>query len=316
MNIAGCVPRFLKVHGGLILTILEGLGFVGTVILVANETPKAEEAIVEAIVEKSKDSPEVQDLTTWEKIKAAAPEYIPAMIVGSCTMACLIGRQVLHTKQNAVILSAYAALAAEFERYRGEIRNEYGEDADKKALMASKAEIRRLRQEVKELEKVNAPLLYGIETLPGVVFEAKAIDIQEAFMHFNRDLVLGGENTLDELYRFIGIPEQVYDKKSAEDFGWNEYENEVDWGINYVDFGLEGIMAKNGQIVHMITMSVPPYNLNGEYGAPGETTLEERIFEGYQPRRARQLAASIMEKNELTKINHQPIYSYNAYLPN
>ena len=324
MGFIGCIPRFIKNHAGWILTALGTAGFAGSVILVGKETPRAQEAIVNATVEKSRqanpDSTEVVELTTWEKVKAAAPAYIPAMITGALGLGCFWGSQIFNAKQQAMILTAYGAMAMEYDQYRGEIKKEYGEEADKRALTAAKAEVKRLKEENRILAKQNGPLLYGIETLPGIIFEAKPIDIQESFMHWNRDLILGGENTLEELYRFIGIPETVYDAGEAEQYGHNAYEDEVDWGMSYVDFGLQGVVNKDGQIIHMITFSVPPYML-GEYcapGGPGDTTSNDRIYPGYQPERARKLAENFSMSdgiNRLTQIFHQPIYAMNGYLP-
>lgn len=335
MGFYGCIPRFIKAHAGWILTGLGILGLGGTAALAANEAPKANSLLAKATVDKTaenmpeKDIAEVYDLianekvepaelTLWEKIKIAAPVYAPAIIVGTVTAGCMIGNQMLNVKQQAALLTAYAALATEYDKYRGEIRKEYGEEADKKALISARAEVARLTKEIKALEEQTAPLLYGIETLPGVIFEAHPIDIQESFMHWNRDLVLGGENTLDELYRFIGIPESVYDPGEAEQYGANAWENEVDWGMGYVDFGLQGIVNKDGQIIHMITFSTPPYILGDYCNEPGSTTFEERIYPGYQPEMARRLAANFSESdgiNRKTKIRHQPIYAINAYLP-
>lgn len=322
MGFFGCIPRFIRDHAGWILTALGSAGFVGTVILVGRETPRAQEAIVNATVEKSReaapDGTEVVELTTWEKIKAAAPAYIPSMVVGAVTMGCFWGSQIFNARQQTLLFAAYSSIAMEYEQYRKEIRQEYGEEADKRALISARAEVKRLKEEIKKLEKEKAPLLYGIETLPGVVFEAHPIDIQESFMHWNRDLRVRGYNTLDELYRFIGIPEKVYDPGEAEQYGCNEYENEVDWDIGYVDFGVQGITNRDGEIIHMITFSIPPYMLGNYCSEPGSTTFDERVYPGYQPKRARELAKSFSESDgirRITKIFHQPIYAMNAYLP-
>lgn len=330
MGFYGCIPRFIKAHAGWILTGLGIAGLGGTAVLTAKAAPRAKAAVDNADGKKrysefydwasaGNDGHDFEEkgLTFWEKFKIAAPYYIPAIITGTVTAGCMIGCQMINVKQQAALLAAYAALGTEYDKYRSEIRKEYGEEADKKALISARAEVARLTAEVKTLEAQTAPLLYGIETLPGVVFEAHPIDIQESFMHWNRDLVLGGENTLDELYRFIGIPESAYDVGEAEEYGCNAYEDEVDWGMSYVDFGLEGIVNRDGQIVHMITFSIPPYRLGGDWGAPGETSIEERIYPGYQPKRARELARNFSESdgvNRRTKISHQPIYAMNGYL--
>ena len=49
MNFAGCIPRFLKAHGSLILTILSGFGLVATVVETAKVAPEAEKDLQEEL---------------------------------------------------------------------------------------------------------------------------------------------------------------------------------------------------------------------------------------------------------------------------
>ena len=325
MNFIGCIPRFLKAHAGWILTGLGSVGLIGTAILTAKETPKAEAAVLEAENEKQSefwtgdyaddsvirvvDEKDVY-LTFWEKTKVAFPYYIPAILMGAGTLACFWGSQMFNARRQAELIAAYGALTVQFDQYREAIRAEHGEEADRKALEVSRMETKRLREEVARLKKENGPFLYGIATLPGVIFEAKPVDIQEAMSHFNRNLVLGGENNLDELYRFIGIPESVYNADDAEDYGWNQYEDEVDWGIAYVDFGLETVISKSGKMVHIISPSVPPYKIAGWQDGVSSC---DRIYEGYNPDRAKKLAESVVDDCGLTKIDHVKICAYNEY---
>lgn len=270
MGFFGCIPRFVKDHAGWILTGLGSAGLVGTAVLTAKEAPVAHEKLKkaewEAYESTCTDDYTYKELTWWEKIKIATPVYIPAILTGVGSLGCFWGSQIFNAKVQAGLVTAYGALAMQFDQYRGAIRDEYGEEADKKALAAANIEIQKLREANAELLAENGPFLYGIATLPGVVFEAKPIDIQEVFMQWNRNLTLRGENDLEELYEFLDIPEMCYDGAEARKYGCNQHENEITWGIGYVDFELFEVETKNGPIRIIHTPGVMPYLINGNYG--------------------------------------------------
>lgn len=68
-----------------VLTVIAGVGVVGTATLAAIATPKALAKKEEA--EKEKGSP----LTTWETFKSMAPSYIPAVSTGIVTIGAIGG---------------------------------------------------------------------------------------------------------------------------------------------------------------------------------------------------------------------------------
>lgn len=319
MGFYGCIPRFIKNHGSLILTVLSGLGLVGTVVVTAKQAPKAEKELqeewrwkvhrrVDALMNEAEtnghDPDEWTDdeqcdlywkaeqetsLTLTEKIKTAGPVYAPVILLGLGTLGCMAGAQILNTKQQAALLGAYALLQKDFGAYRQEIRDTYGEEADKKALTESRKKVRTLEAEVKRLEAIKSVQTFGIATLPGVIFRSDMGNIERAFLHFNRKLVLRGYADLPELYKFIGLSEEMWNfiaKAPDEDFGWNAYLNEVQFGCSFMDYRLETVKGADGTEIYMIDFDIPPYRIDGpEYDEddPGE------YYEGYDPKEARRM---------------------------
>ncbi len=314
MNIQGCVPRFIKEHGSLILTILGAVGLVATVIETAKQAPKAEKAMkksldeardetVEALLysddlpEGCEDSPdgylawanENVYLSLSEKIKAAGPYYIPVILLGLGTLGCMAGAQILNMKQQAALLGAYALVQKEFSEYRKEIRDEYGAEADRKALVESQKKVRMLEANVRRLEAIKGVQTFGITTLPGVIFRSDMANIERAFLHFNRNLILRGWADLPELYSFLGLPENLWKfakKAPDEDFGWNAYLNEVEYGCTFLDYRMETVHGADGTEIQMIDFDIPPYRVAGpewDTESPGE------FYEGYDPGEARRM---------------------------
>lgn len=319
MNIQGCIPRFIKNHGSLILTVLSGLGLVGTVIVTAKQAPKAEKELqeewhwkvhrrVDELMNEAEanghDPDEWTDdeqcdlywkaeretsLTLTEKIKVAGPIYAPVILLGLGTLGCMAGAQILNTKQQAALIGAYALLQKDFGAYRQEIRDTYGEEADKKALAESRKKVRMLEAEVKRLEEIKNVQTFGIATLPGVIFRSDMANIERAMLRFNRNLILRGYADLTELYSFLGLPENTWnfiEKVPDEDFGWNALLNEVHFGCTFLDYRLKTIRDSEGREIHLITFDIPPYLIDGpEYDEndPGE------YYGGYDPEKAEQM---------------------------
>lgn len=307
MGFYGCIPRFVKNHASLILTVLSGLGLVGTAVTAAKVAPKAEKELQDELHRKIHHRVEEEwtgdehagvyaraeretSLTVMEKIKVAGPIYAPVILLGLGTLGCIAGSQILNTKQQAALMGAYALLQKDFGAYRQEIRNEYGSEADRKAWIESQKKVRALEAEVKRLEEIKNVCTFGIATLPGVIFRSDMANIERAFLHFNRNLVLGEGRTLEELYSFIGLPEETWkyiQKAPDEDYGWNEYINEVEFGCAFLDYRLEKIEADDGTDIYMINFDIPPYRLDlwtdKDVLDPGDW------YDGYKPEEARRM---------------------------
>lgn len=111
-----------------ILTIVSTLGVVATAVTAAKNTPKAK-----AIIEKA-EKDKGESLTKIEKIKVAAPAYIPTVVVGATTIACIFGANVLNKQTQASMASAYALLNASYKEYRRKVEDIYGEGSDNKVM--------------------------------------------------------------------------------------------------------------------------------------------------------------------------------------
>lgn len=329
MNLVGCIPRFLKAHGGWVLTALSAAGFIGTTVLVANEAPKVREELdretnmkihrqIDIYMDEEeadgKDpeswsddeheelyfraEQEAGQLTFAEKLEIAVPIYLPAILTGGLTIGCMIGAQIFNAKQQAALVAAYALLGQEFSEYRKAIIKEYGEEADKKAFEIAKEETKKLRAELEKMKAESGPFLYTIATLPGVVFESTPKDIYESLYHFNRNMNLG-RGSISNLYEMIGLPCSLFNDvdgwsdTSAGDYGWDTYENEITYGNPEGAFRINKVGQKNGTPIYLIDFDVPPYKLGLDYGMD-DSSIDYR-YEWYCPEEATRLAVAVSD---------------------
>ena len=316
MGFIGCVPRFLnrlKPYAGWLLTGLGTIGTVGTVILAAKEAPEAKEAIEQAEDEHRREifdtyplgddeekdkwwaehTDDQMTLSFWEKAEIAAPIYLPAILMGIGSLGCFWGSQIFNQKVYNNLLGAYGALVMQFDKYRDIIRNEYGEEADKKAYIKSQIEVRKLQAEIQKLRVENGPFLYEFATLPGVIFEAKPGQVFNALMHFNHNASHNIGANLSMLYDLCGLPDSCYDVDEANKWGWQAYENEVTYGDSYIDFEFEEVTNRDGRTVYVIGMYIPPYEVDVDYGYEGDSL--NSMYPGYDMEKAREFARCCSE---------------------
>lgn len=122
------LKKFLQNNSSTILTGIGVIGIIGTAVLTAYATPRAIRLLENTEYEKG------EPLTKLEKVKVAAPAYIPAALTGVATISCVVGANVLNHRQQASLMSAYALLDRSYADYRAKVKTLYGEDADKRVL--------------------------------------------------------------------------------------------------------------------------------------------------------------------------------------
>lgn len=147
-------------HVSTLLTCIGAIGVVATSIMAVKATPKATKLLEASEKEKG------EKLTKMEVVKIAGPAYIPAVVVGVSTIACIFGANILTKHSQASMASAYALLDRSYKEYRNKVNALYGDEADDKV----KAEIASDRYKecddlIFEEESDEVKLFYNFNTL-------------------------------------------------------------------------------------------------------------------------------------------------------
>lgn len=223
-----------------ILTVIGGVGVVVTALMATNAKPKATKLLDKAREEKG------EELTTFEKIKTAGPVYIPTIITGAGTIACIFGANILNKRQQASLMSAYALVDNSFTEYKNKLKELYGEEAHEEIINAIAVEkAREVSINASTLcantcltddEACGEPVLFYDEW-SGRYFESTIEQVITAEYHLNRNFVLRGYAVLNELYEFLGL--DVTDYGST--VGW-AVEDELYW----IDFNHNKVVLDDG----------------------------------------------------------------------
>lgn len=217
-----------------ILTCFSAIGVVGTAILAAKEAPKA--AKLCEMEEKKKLHP-----TKYDYFKACWKCYIPAAAVGTATIVCIFGTNSFNQQQQATLASAYGLLNESYRRYKEKVKEVYGEEANKDILrkitveqangtpiysytFSGKQCLDFEENEEKHLFYLDIPCC---KECKDIYFESTVSRVLQAEYHINRNFMLGGEVSLNELLEFLGLEPT----KGGDTFGWS-----MDSGIEWIDF--------------------------------------------------------------------------------
>lgn len=276
LNVKQCFKMAKKVVQKKSPEILTGLGIAGmitTVVLAVKATPKALDLIDEEVEKQnSKLSQEAYDsgqstanqinkLKPVETVKVAWKPYIPALLLGSASVGCLIGANTVSARRHAALYSAYELS-----------KTAYNELNEKVTEVVGEKKVTEIKQKLAE-DKVNKVSPEGtIEKKSNVVI---AGDGDTWFIDaMSNQPFLSSKNKLDaaanELNRkmrsdmYVSLS-QFYDEIGIEHTGTSDY---IGWRIDkeYIDVVTSDAIVKDGKVyVVMDFLSRPEYGYDDLY---------------------------------------------------
>lgn len=244
---------FMKRNASTILTCLGGIGVVTTTVMAVKATPKALRLIEEAEKEKG------EKLTTWETVKTTAPTYIPTVLFGVGTVACIFGANILNKRQQASLMSAYALLDESYKKYRRTVVELYGKETHEEIVNAiAVEEANEVYMHASNLgvdctqfleEDYSDPVLFYDE-YSHRYFEAPIEQVILSEYHLNRNYIMRGFALLNEFYEFLGLEQTDY----GGEVGWVIDDNEFFW----IDFNHRKVTMDDGLECYIIEMMFEP----------------------------------------------------------
>lgn len=217
---------------------------VATTVMAVKATPKALTLLEEAKEQKG------EDLTKLEVIKVAGPAYIPAVITGAATLACIFGAHMLSKRQQAALMSAYALLDNSYKEYKAKIGELYGEDAHGRI----RESIAKDKYEEDDI-KVDDDKQLFYDNFSGRYFESTIEAVQSAEYRINRHLVMRDYAYLNEFYAELDIP----GIESGYEYGWTPGGNLAKYWQSWIDFTHEKVVMDDGLECIIIVMQGEPY---------------------------------------------------------
>ena len=241
--------------------ILTGIGIAGmitTTILAVKATPEAMELLDRAKHKKQEELNEKVELAPVEVVKAAWKPYVPAVIIGVTSTACLIGGTHVSLRRNAALATAYQLSTTALSEYKEKVVETIGERKER----AIHDELAKDKVE-KTPVKPNEVIFTGkgeslcLDELSGRYFKSDRNRIDRAMNKLNQRMAGGMEMyiSLNEFYDAIGIPQIPM----GETLGWR-----VDKGLIDIHYG--AVLTGDNEPCMVIEFLVPPeYGFNKLY---------------------------------------------------
>lgn len=240
------VQMFAKRNSSTILTAVGVVGVAATAVTAVKATPKAVRLLEEAKKEKG------DELTTLETIKVAGPAYIPSIVMGTATVACIVGANVLNKKQQASVMSAYALLDNSYKEYKKKVDDLYGKEVD----MHIKKEIAKdkFTGDIDISEKEEDEELFYDE-FSQEYFLSTPYKVKEAEYRVNRTLRTRDYVSVNEYYSYLGMQPIP----GGDDIGWSNGGNVARYWQEWIDFTHEKCELEDGLEVTIVVMQGEPY---------------------------------------------------------
>ena len=243
------ITKLCKENGATILTGLGVAGVVSTAVMAARATPKAISLLAEKEMYKQENYGE--SLTRFEKALAMAPAYIPAILMGTATTACILGANHLNKVRQTELLAAYACLDASFKDYQAKVKDIFGEAGEKK--VREELENERFISE-KYGDPAEKKLFY--DEFSKRYFEMSMFEILKATYDANRMYNILGEMSLNQLYEFFNLaPTEL-----GEGLGWNASKEFACGQYAWIDIRWEPIETPDNLEAFGVTFAIDPSN--------------------------------------------------------
>jgi hypothetical protein len=197
--------------------------------------------------------------TRLEAIRSAWWYYIPATIVGTSTIMCIFGANVLNKRQQVAMSSAYALISNSYNEYKSKLKELYGKEAHDKivdAIASEKAKdvyisscgfLENSTLTFDDRDPNDTRLFY--DSFSERYFESTCVQVLEAEYHLNRNWILGGEVSINDLYNFLGISTI----EGGDDLHWFWSD-----GIEWIDFNHRRTVLDDGLEVYIVDLVFPP----------------------------------------------------------
>lgn len=208
-----------------ILTGAAVLGVIGTTVLAVKGTPRAQRLIEDACVEKTERTIEEPSsfhyehtrLTPLETVKATWQPYLPAVLVGAATIACIVGANAIGTRRQAALAAGAAVATQALREYREQVVETIGENKEE--------EIRAQINERKVAENPPSPevlveqgdkvLCY--DTFSSRYFYSTVEDIKAAQNAVNLTVINDMYAPQNDFYTELGLARVAM----GDEYGWN-----------------------------------------------------------------------------------------------
>lgn len=226
--------------------ILMGIGIAGMVatsVMAVRATPKALR-----LIEDKKAETNEEKLTPIEAVKTTWICYLPAVITGGVSVACLIGANSVNTRRNAALATAYTLSESALKEYQEKVVETIGEKKEQSVRDAiAKDKLEQNPVTNREVIITDKGDTLCFDAVSGRYFKSDIEKLKKAVNELNRRMRDEMYISLNEFYYEIGLNSIGI----GDELGWN-----IDNG--YIEPSFSSQLAEDGTPCLVIGYHVEP----------------------------------------------------------
>lgn len=240
-----------KKHSPEILTGIGITGMFSMTVMAVKATPKAMR-----LIEEKKREEQVDALSVGETIKVAWKPYVPVILTGALSTACLIGANSVNTRRNAALAAAYKLSETALAEYKEKVVETLGEKKEKEVRdKVAKSKVENNPPKSNEVILTGKGKTLCFEVISGRYFESDIDTIKQVENKINHKLLRDNTLSLSEFYYELGLTATSI----SDDMGWR-----VDNGLINLDFSSQ--LTPEGEPCVVIDYgTLPKYGYNEYY---------------------------------------------------
>lgn len=225
-------------------------GMVTTTVLAVRATPKAL-----ALIEQRAEEEEcrIEDLSNLEKMKSCWKCYIPAVVTGVTSVACIIGANSVNARRNAALAAAYTLSDSALREYQDAVVETIGEEKEK--VVREKVAEKHLKKNPDintEAIITNRGETLCFDSLSGRYFYSDPESIREAVNNLNETMLNDIYVSLNEFYDNLGLEHTTL----GDNLGWS-----IDDGQVRISFSSQ-LSSRNKPCLVLDYQAAPRYDYN------------------------------------------------------
>lgn len=247
------IGKNMTKNSPVILTGLGVAGLVTTTVLAVKATPKALEILEERRQEELEYNEDFHSFAPMGIIQETWKCYIPTMIMGTITIACIIGANSVNLRRNAALASVYSLSEAALKEYQAKVVETIGESKHVKIKdEIAKDRIAKNPVTSKEVIVTGRGDMLCYESLSGRYFKSDIEHIKKVFNDLGRDMLSDMYISLNDVYYALDLQST----KLGDLMGWH-----VDHGLPVPSFSSQ--LSEDGTPCLVLDFSIEPrYNYN------------------------------------------------------
>lgn len=251
-KIFGDIHKALRKHSPEILTGIGIAGMITTTVLAVKATPKAL-----MLIEEKKLDLDTDKLHPVEIVKTTWPCYVPPIVTGAMSIACLVGASSINVRRNAALATAYTISETALKDYQEKVVETIGEKKEtavREAITKDKIDKNPVDNNEVIVTERGDSLCY--DPMSGRYFRSDINKLKEAKNELNNLILKNSTATLNDFYDEINLDGTTI----GDDIGWNIQ------STGMTDIRFDTHLASNGEPCIVVDFIVPPiYNFNEYY---------------------------------------------------